>query len=127
MSLNNKNILSLSKLKKTWFIDIDGTLLKHNNDLENKFDEIIPNSLEFLKTIENDIVILTTSRPKEFKDKTENFLGLNKIKYDQIIYDLPYGERILINDNKISGLITAYSISLQRDSGIDAIVKLTDI
>jgi hypothetical protein len=120
-------ILHLSKLRKTWFIDIDGTILLHNNDLENILDEVIPSSLEFLKTISDDIIILTTSRPKKFKDKTENFLGLHNVKYDQIIYDLPYGERILINDNKKSGLITAYSVSLQRDSGIILDVELTDI
>ena len=120
-------ILKLSKLRKTWFIDIDGTILLHNSDLENNIDEVIPSSLQFLKTIEDDIIILTTSRPKKFKDKTENFLGLHGVKYNQIIYDLPYGERILINDNKKSGLITAYSVSLQRDSGIDLNVELTDI
>ena len=129
MNLENpkENSLLLSKLKKTWFIDIDGTLLVHNSDLETKDDEIILSSLEFIKTIKDDVIILTTSRSEKFKEKTETFLSLHNIRYDQIIYNLPYGERILVNDNKQSGLKTAYSISLKRNAGINLRVILTEI
>ena len=40
----------------------------------------------------------------------------NNIRYDYIITDLPFGERILVNDNKPSGLSMAYAINKVRDS-----------
>lgn len=111
--------LNLSSLKKTWFIDLDGTILVHNNNVNEKEDQIILKSIEFLKSIQDDYIVFTTSRNTEHKNKTEYFLMKNNIKFDMIIYDLPYGERILINDNKSSGLITAYAFPLERNKGID--------
>ena len=111
--------LILSSLKKTWFIDLDGTILIHNDNVNEKDDQIILKSIEFLKLIENDYIIFTTSRKKIHKKKTEQFLKENNIKYNIVIYNLPFGERILINDNKLSGLTTAYALSLNRNDGID--------
>ncbi len=111
--------LVLSPLKKTWFIDLDGTVLIHNSDVSKIEDQVILTSLEFLKTIEDDHIVFTTSRSQKHKKKTESFLRLNNIKFDFIIYDLPYGERILVNDNKSSGLTTAYAIALERNAGIN--------
>jgi hypothetical protein len=111
--------LVLSPLKKTWFIDLDGTVLIHNSDVSKNEDQVILTSLEFLKTIEDDHIVFTTSRSQKHKKKTESFLRLNNIKFDFIIYDLPYGERILVNDNKSSGLTTAYAIALERNAGIN--------
>jgi FMN phosphatase YigB (HAD superfamily) len=121
------NNLTLSKLRKTWFIDIDGTLLKHNSDLENNQDYVIQKSKDFLSRINDDFIILTTSRSEKYKIKTESFLKENNIKYNQIIYNLPYGERILLNDKKNSGLLTAYSLNLTRNEGIELSLNLTDI
>ena len=111
--------LILSLLKKTWFIDLDGTVLIHNDNVNEKDDQVIQKSIEFLKTIENDYIVFTTSRKIKHKKKTEQFLKDNKIKYDKVIYNLPYGERIVINDNKTSGLITAYALPLTRNDGIE--------
>jgi hypothetical protein len=111
--------LVLSPLEKTWFIDLDGTVLIHNSDVAKNEDQVILKSLDFLKTIEDDHIIFTTSRSRKHKKKTENFLRLKNIKFDFIIYDLPYGERILVNDNKSSGLTTAYAIALERNAGIN--------
>ena len=40
---------------------------------------------------------------------------LKKIRYDHIIFDLPYGERILVNDIKPGGLQTSIAVNTQRD------------
>ena len=48
------------------------------------------------------------------------------IRFDQIIYDLPFGERILINDAKPSGLKTAYSVNTVRDAGISLEVRIDE-
>ena len=39
----------------------------------------------------------------------------NNIRYDDIIYNAPYGERILVNDKKPSGLRTAIAVNTDRD------------
>lgn len=109
-------ILKLSKLSHTWFIDIDGTVVKHNGYKINGIDTILNDALSFFKKIPlDDCIILVTSRKIELKEQTESFLRGNGIRFDKIIYDLPYGERILINDNKPSGLVMSYSVNLQRD------------
>lgn len=106
----------LSTLPHTWIFDIDGTLVKHNGYLTAEGDTLLDGVTEFLATIpEKDMIILLTARPSEFRSITEKFLRENNIRYDHIIFDAPVGERIVINDNKPSGLIMAYAIERTRD------------
>jgi len=110
--------LRLSPLAKTWLLDVDGTLVKHNGHLYGD-DEFLEGAEEFLKTInKDDKVILLTSREEKYKKDLESFLERNNIRYDCIIYGLPYGERILVNDKKTSGLKTAYAINKSRDDKV---------
>ena len=44
------------------------------------------------------------------------FLKENGIRYNQIIFNAPYGERIVINDDKPSGLHMCRAIMVKRDS-----------
>lgn len=106
----------ISSLKKTWLFDIDGTIVKHNGYKLDGEDTLLPGVADFLKKMsEDDVVIFLTSRTEEYKKITEDFLKKNGIHYDYIIYGLPYGERVLINDRKTSGLETAISINTNRD------------
>lgn len=108
--------LELSPLGHTWFIDLDGTILKHNGFKIDGKDTLLDGVIEFFADIPNDdIIIFVTSRVEEEKELTENFLTENNIPFHHIIYNLPYGERILINDKKPYGLETAKAINLQRD------------
>ena len=112
-------VLKLSSLPKTWIIDLDGTILKHNGYKEGK-DELLKGVKEFFDVIPNeDTIIILTSRETKYTDQTINFLKQNKIRYDHIIFNIPFGERILINDKKESGLITAYAINKERNSPFD--------
>jgi len=112
-------VLKLSSLPKTWIIDLDGTILKHNGYKEGK-DELLKGVREFFDIIPNeDTIIILTSRETKYTDQTINFLKQNKIRYDHIIFNIPFGERILINDKKESGLITAYAINKERNSPFD--------
>ena len=120
--------LVLSPLSKTWILDLDGTLVKHNGYKTETGDELLPGTKDFLKKIpETDMIIIVTGRSSEATEETELFLAENNIRYDRIIYDTPYGERILINDRKPSGLQTAYAVNLNRDEGpcIDFEIDLT--
>jgi len=112
-------VLKLSSLPKTWIIDLDGTILKHNGYKEGK-DELLKGVKEFFDVIPNeDTIIILTSRETKYTGQTINFLKQNKIRYDHIIFNIPYGERILINDKKESGLLTAYAINKERNSPFD--------
>lgn len=110
------DIIKVSSLNKTWIFDIDGTIVKHNGHKIDGKDSMLQNAIDFLNGISSDdMVIFITSRTDEFREETEKFLNDNSIRYDHIIYNAPYGERILINDKKPSGLNMAVAINTQRD------------
>ena len=116
-----KKKIKLSKnLSHTWFFDLDGTILKHNGYIDDKKDTLLNGVKEFFKKIPSkDVIIITTSRDKKNSKKTINYLKKMKIRFDKIIFDLPYGERILLNDIKPkNNLKTAISINLKRNSGL---------
>ena len=104
----------------TWFIDLDGTILKHNGYIIDKKDTLLKGVKNFFKQIpKKDKIIITTSRKANYLKKTKFFLKKNKIRFNQIIYNLPFGERILINDIKPKNkLKTSISINLKRDKGL---------
>ena len=108
-------MLELSPLEKTWMLDVDGTLVKHNGHLHGG-DVLLEGVKEFFANLNSkDKVILFTARKMEYREALEKFLTENNIRYDKIIYDMPFGERILVNDKKPSGLNTAYAINKERD------------
>ena len=111
------NELILSTLGHTWILDLDGTIVKHNGYKIDGADTFLPGSKEFLSSIPaKDMVIFLTSRKEEYREITEHFLKENNIRYNYIIFEAPYGERILINDDKPSGLKMSVSINKIRDS-----------
>lgn len=108
--------IEMSALPKTWILDLDGTIVKHNGYKIDGEDSLLDGARELLAQIrEEDCVIFVTSRKPEYKELTEDFLKKNHIRYNHIIYDAPYGERVLVNDDKPSGLKMAYAISGKRD------------
>lgn len=111
--------LVLSTLGHTWILDLDGTIVKHNGYKIDDEDSFLPGAEEFLRSIpEKDMVVLLTSRTEEYRELTEEFLKKNNVRYDHIIFGAPYGERILLNDNKPSGLSMSISLPVKRDIGI---------
>ncbi len=114
-SEKTQNTIKLSHLAKTWILDLDGTVLKHNGYKTGE-DSFLDGAEQFLRKIpEEDMVIFVTSRTISEKELTEKFLKKNNIRYNTIIYNAPYGERILINDAKPSGLETALAYTTKRD------------
>lgn len=113
------NSLRLSCLGHTWLIDLDGTIVKHNGYKIDGVDSLLDGAKAFLESIpEGDKIVFLTSRKEEFRELTETFLEQHGIRYDAILYDLPYGERILLNDRKESGLETAIAVNKGRNLGI---------
>ncbi len=108
--------LILSTLPKTWFVDIDGTLVKHNGYLIDGHDTLLDGAREYLDSIPpEDTIILTTSRVDEYKAATITFLKDNGIRYDDIIFGLPVGERIVVNDRKPSGIEMSVAVNMDRN------------
>lgn len=108
--------LMVSKLPKTWLIDIDGVVFKHNNYLKSGGDVLNDNIKELFRQIPaNDIIVFLTSRSEKYRKKTIAALSKNDLRFNHIIFDLPKGERIVINDIKPKGLKTAISINTKRD------------
>jgi len=120
------NKIILSALSHTWLIDLDGTVVVHNSHLTGS-DQLLPGIQEFWKNIpDNDRIIILTSRSSSFSKTTISFLRAYSLRFDHIIFDLPHGERILINDTKPSGLQTAYALNLKRDSGMSNFTLMTN-
>lgn len=108
--------IEMSTLPKTWILDLDGTIVRHNGYKIDGMDSLLNGADRLLSQIkERDMVIFITSRKKEYQEITERFLDGHGIRYDHIIYEAPYGERILINDRKPSGLAMAYAVNTKRD------------
>lgn len=109
--------LILSTLPKTWIFDLDGTLLKHNGYKSDGIDTVLPGVIEYLAKIPvEDKIVIFTSRTYEYKQMTMEFLAQQGIKYDEIFFNMPMGERIVINDRKPSGLNMSVAINIERDS-----------
>jgi hypothetical protein len=118
------NNITLSALPKTWIIDVDGTIVKHNGHLGDG-DDLLDGVKEFFaKIAAQDKIILLTARKKIYEEQLVIFLKNNGIRFDQIICDLPTGERIILNDKKPSGLKTAYAINVDRDAPLEVKVKI---
>ncbi len=115
---NDKYIVST--LGKTWIFDIDGTIVKHNGYKLDGKDTFLAGAKEFLLNIpKTDKIVFLTSRTEEFKEQTEHFFDENGIKYHAIVYGAPYGERILVNDKKPSGLEMSIAINTMRNVFMD--------
>ena len=108
--------LILSTLPKTWVFDLDGTLLKHNGYKIDGHDTVLDGVTEYLQNLpENDKIVLFTSRTDEYRQMTVDFLKTAGIRYDAILFDMPFGERIMVNDRKVSGLDMAVALNVDRD------------
>ena len=108
---------------KTVFIDIDGTLLRHMGDSDHMMTprtEAIAGTIPKLREWHEKgyCIIITTSRPEGLRDLTTKQLTAVGIFFDKLIMGLPRGPRVVINDTKPDGTITALGYSLPRDEGI---------
>ena len=119
LSKPGSGTLVLSALAHTWLLDLDGTLVKHNGYKGGR-DEWLPGALRFLRSIpERDAVIILTAREPEARAQTERFLADEGVRYDQLLFGMPMGERILVNDTKPSGLACAHAVQPERDRGLN--------
>lgn len=118
-------MLELSSLTKTWILDIDGTLVKHNGYKIDGYDTLLDGVSEFFANLSpDDKIVLLTARKEEYLPSLKKFLKENNIRYDYLLTDMPMGERILVNDRKPSGLDMAFAINKDRDKTLDITYKI---
>lgn len=118
------NKLILSSLPHTWIFDVDGTLCIHNGYKSGK-DTILEGVRELFAQIPaDDLIVLLTSRKSEEKDNLIRFMNDNGLRFNHIIFDAPMGERILVNDDKPSGLQCAYAVNKKRDENLNLTLEI---
>lgn len=116
-------MMHLSDLDKTWIFDLDGTLVEHDGCFKGG-ERLLPGVKElFARMGSGDKVVLLSARPESQKAESLAFLAAEGLRIDFAIFGLPYGERILFNDEKPSGLKTAIAVSLKRDGGVDPDIR----
>ena len=80
-------MLEFSELSKTWIIDVDGTIVKHNGYKIDGFDTLLEGVKEFFATIPpNDKIILLTARKNEYLEDLKFFL--KNISYSPLLFFL---------------------------------------
>lgn len=118
--------LTLSPLPHTWFIDVDGVIMRHNGHKDGT-DELLPGAHAFWDQIPaNDLIVLVTARQSEEVDALLRALNTAGLRHDRILAGLPVGERIVINDRKPSGLQTSIAVNLERDAGLAGLTVSVD-
>lgn len=105
----------------TIFIDLDGTIARYSFEtFTGRADlELLPGTLDKLRgwKAKGYHIVITTGRTLS-QLETERQLKAAGVPYDQIVMGIGGGRRILINDTKPDGTITAVAYSLPRDQGI---------
>ena len=118
-------MLEFCPLAKTWIFDVDGTLVKHNGYKKDGYDTLLPGVADFFRNVSpEDKIILLTAREGQYLENLKTFLKENDIRYDHIVTDMPFGERIIINDRKPSGLDMAFAVNKDRDAALELNYKV---
>lgn len=118
-------MIEFSPLTKTWILDVDGTIVKHNGYLIDGYDTLLDGVKEFFGTIPSeDKIILLTARKDKYLESLKIFLKENNLRYDYLLTDMPMGERILVNDRKPSGLDMAFAFNKSRDEKLEIEYKI---
>ncbi|WP_197029570.1 hypothetical protein [Butyrivibrio sp. AE3004] len=116
----------MSTLSKTWIFDFDGTLVEHNGYKTGE-DHWLPGAKEFLQSIpEDDYILILTAREEGAREKTVKFLKDSGIRFNDIKFEIPMGERILLNDSKPSGLRMSHCVECKRNEGLEGLKIVID-
>lgn len=122
------------KKNSTLFLDVDGTIFKHQKDCSGAaFDPVLANEY-ILKDVkycfnkwhgDGHKIILTTGRPESLREVTEAQLRGAGLFWDLLIMGIGSGERILVNDmSPKHNEPKAIGINLVRDEGFEHIDDL---
>lgn len=112
---------------KTLFVDLDGTILKHQHTISDVYarpPELLPGVLEKFNSWDSSgyRIILVTARKESARAVTAQHLQQLGIAYDQLIMNVSSGPRVLINDklNEVDP-DRAISINVITDEGFSSV------
>lgn len=116
---------------RTYFIDIDGTLVHHKREEEleellalyddnnGSTEELLPHVEEFWNSLQsNDMIIITTARSEKYRKITEKIFEKFGMRYDMVIMDLRTGPRVVINDTPELSFTKAIGVNVMRNKGL---------
>lgn len=108
---------------KTYFVDIDGTLVENSSLLFKPYigyGAPIQENIDVLNSLYElgkSQIILTTSRPEFTRHETQLEMEKLGIKYHQLIMGLQHSPRVLVNDfSSSNNYPTSISINIPRNS-----------
>jgi len=120
------------KKNPTFFVDIDGTLVKYR-----KFSELATSTLTPIQDVVEyvnsnydlgSVIIITTARPESYRDYTVEELKRIGVRYHQLVMDCGRGTRVVLNDMDPENPIQrAVGINFVRDGGFEPIGGIPDI
>lgn len=99
-----KEWLYTQKKYRTYFVDVDGVLIKNSGRYGSiNWDnnrELLTENVALIKELQNSgaQIIVTTSRTEEFREKLINILNKNNIFPYAVIMGLNHSTRVVIND-----------------------------
>ena len=108
----------------TYFIDIDGTLIKYRSfqEIRTTEPEAITSVLDFIKTKyeEGSHIVITTARPEDLRIHTIRELSFLELPYHQLVMGIGRGTRYVINDRdpQAPEIDRAVGINLDRNKGL---------
>lgn len=117
----------MSKVTKnpTFFVDIDGTLVKYR-----KFSELSSAVLTPIQDVIDSVnhhydngshIVITSARPIEYELFTKQELEKIGVKYHQLILGIGRGTRVILNDKDPENpeIPRAIGINFNRDMGLE--------
>lgn len=136
-ALNGNLLSSQFKEPASIFIDLDGTLIRHDVSRSlgsgeyGILKELTPSPIMQLNKLylDGNKIVITSARHESSRNSLERSLSAIGIMYDQLIMGLSGGPRVLVNDSKPSlpGFMTAWSINTARDeSAMDQLENLAE-
>jgi trehalose-6-phosphatase len=108
----------------TYFVDIDGTLIKYRpfDQIETLAPEAITSVLDLIKSKyeEGAHIVITTARPSELELFTKQELEKIGVNYHQLVMGIGRGTRYIINDKdpQAPEVDRAVGINLIRNQGL---------
>ena len=116
----------------TFFVDIDGTLVKYRKFSELSESVLIPiqDVIDYVNKQYNSgaVIIITTARPSSYELFTKQELEKIGVKYHQLVMDCGRGTRVILNDKDPENPIErAIGINFVRDGGFESVGGVPEI
>lgn len=111
----------------TFFVDIDGTIVKYRKFTELKTAKLEPiqDVIDYLNSQFDlgSVIIVTTARPQIYSEFTKDELNKVGLKYNQLVMDCGRGTRVIFNDKdpEAPQIQRAVGINFTRDGGLDSV------